>query len=188
MGTRNTMKTFLSLALAAALCAPAFAQKMGSSNSNAPAVKQSITAGDASMSLDYTSITWASGRTMTAIMDKEKGAATRTRVNNSASKAPLATFKSSVDVMCGNLHLAAGEYKIFYTIDEELNWNINFMMGDKTHTMKLDLADSEHESKRLMMCLYAGDDAGAGVYVAFGTKSGMIEFKPHTADKGADKK
>lgn len=176
------MKTFLTLALAAALCAPVSAQKMGMSNNNAPTVKQTVTAGDATMSLDYISITWASGKTMTAIMDKEKGANTRSRVNSSASKAPLATFKTSVDVMCGNLHLAAG-YKIYYTIDDDLNWSINFMMGDKTQTMKLDLADSEHESKRLMMCMYAGEEAGAGVYVAFGNKSGMIDFKPHMADK-----
>ncbi len=177
------MKTFLTLALAAALCAPVSAQKQGGTNRNAPTIKQSITSGKAEMSLDYTSITWASGSTMEKIMNKETGADSRKGVNANATKEPLATFKTSVDVMCGDLHLAAGEYKVFYTIDEDLNWSINFMMGDKTHTMKLELADSEHESKRLMMCLYAGEKAGAGVYVAFGSKSGMIEFKPHMADK-----
>lgn len=177
------MKTFLTLALAAALCAPVTAQKMGSSNGNAPTIKQSIAAGEATISLDYISITWASGKTMDSIMDKEKGANTRTRINNNASKAPLATFKTSVDVKCGDLNLAAGEYKIFYTIDDDLNWNINFMMGEKTQTMKLELADSEHESKRLLMCLYAGEEAGAGVYISFGNKSGMLEFKPSTGAK-----
>ena len=38
-------------------------------------------------------------------------------------------------------------------------------------------------SKRLMMCLYAGDSEGAGVYVAFGEKMCMLDFKPAKADK-----
>jgi hypothetical protein len=84
---------------------------------------------------------------------------------------------------CGDLHIPAGEYKIHFTIGEDLGWSINFKGKDKTHTTKLALSDSEHESKRLMMCLYAGEDEGAGVYVAFGKHSGMLELKPHTAEK-----
>ena len=86
------MKAFLSFALAAALCAPAFAQKMGSTNSNAPMMKQTIEAGSAKMSLDYEAITWADGKTMSRIMDKEKGAGARKRISESAPQAPLGTF------------------------------------------------------------------------------------------------
>lgn len=177
------MKHFLSLALAAALCAPAVAQKMGMTNSNAPTIAQSIEVGGAKMSLNYTSITWSGGKTMTAIMDKEKGERTRTRVNGQAKDAPLGTFTTSVPVTCGKLNLPAGDYKVFFTINEQLEWEINFM-GKETYTMKLELADSEHESKRLMMCLYAGEDTGAGVYVAFGKKSGMLEIAPAADKKG----
>ena len=176
------MKTkFLSFALAVAFCAPAFAQKMGSTNSDAPMVKQTVEAGDAKISLDYTSITWADGRTMGRIMDKENGGRMRSRINETASASPLGSLNTSVDLMCGDLHLPAGKYTIFFTITDDLEWQINFMNGDKTHTMKLPLADSEHESKRLMMCLYAGEDEGAGVYVAFGKHSGTIDLKPHVA-------
>lgn len=177
------MTKILSFALAAALCAPAFAQKMGSTNSDAPTVKQTVMAGEAKISLDYTSITWAAGKTMERIMDKENGARMRTRINESASGAPLGSLNSSVDLMCGDLHLAAGEYKVYFTIADDLGWQINFMGKDKTHTMKLALNDSEHESKRLMMCLYAGEEEGAGVYVAFGKHSGMLELKPHAGEK-----
>lgn len=175
------MKKILAVCLAAALCAPAFAQKMGSSNTNAPTIKQSIVAGDAKMSLDYTSITWASGQTMARLMDKEGGARARTRTNENASKAPLGAFTTSVAVMVGDLHLPAGEYKVFFTITEDLAWQINFQSGDKTHTTKLPVQESEHESKRLLLCLYAGDEEGAGVYVAFGKHGGMLNIKPHAA-------
>jgi len=176
------MKKILSFVLAAALCAPAFAQKMGSTNSSAPALKQSIEAKGASMNLDYQAITWAEGKTMARIMDKEKGAAFRKRLNESAADNALGMFKTSVDVSCGDTVLAAGEYSVFFTIDEDLNWSINFKSGEKVHSHKLTLADSGHESKMLLLCLYAAEK-GAGVYIAFGNKSGELSFAP-VAKKG----
>lgn len=172
------MTKILSFALAVALSAPAFAQKMGMTNSDAPTVKQTVMAGDAKISLDYTSITWASGKTMTAIMDKEKGARHRERINGSASESPLGSLNTSIDLACGDLTIPAGEYKVYFTITDDLAWQINFMGKEKTHTMKLPLNDSEHESKRLLLCLYAGEDDGAGVYVSFGKHSGMLDLKP----------
>lgn len=171
------MKSFLSFALAAALCAPAFAQKMGSTNSNAPALSQSITIGEAKMSLDYTSITWADGKTMTAIADKEKGARARTRVNNSAASAPLGKFTTSIDCKCGDATLAAGAYDVYFTIGDDLAWSLNFKAGDKVTTTKLDLKSGEHESKRLQMLLHATDN-GAGAWLSFGKMSGMLAFAP----------
>lgn len=58
------MNKFLSFAFALALATPAFAQKMGGSNRNAPTLEQSIQVGGQKMSLNYTSITWASGDSM----------------------------------------------------------------------------------------------------------------------------
>jgi hypothetical protein len=176
------MKKILSFVLAAALCAPAFAQKSGSSNTNAPSLKQSIEAKGASMSLDYYSVTWAEGRTMARLMDKENGAQARKRLNDNAANNAIGTFKTSVDVSCGDTMLAAGEYSVFFTIDEDLNWSINFKSGEKVHSHKLTLADSGHESKMLLLCLYAAEK-GAGVYVAFGSKSGDLQFAP-VAKKG----
>jgi hypothetical protein len=175
------MKKLLSFAFAAALCTPLFAQKMGSTNTNAPTLKQSIVAGDAKMSLDYTSITWADGKTIARLMDKEGGAKAREGFNARGSKAPLATFSTSIDVKCGDLQLAAGEYSVYFTIDNDCAWQINFQNKDgKAQTMKLKLEGSEHESKRLLLCLYA-EDAGAGVYVSFGKQSGMLSFAPAKA-------
>lgn len=178
------MKKFLTFALAAALCAPAFAQRMGSSNSDAPAMKQSINAGAATMSLDYTAITWASGSTMSRILDKEKGANMRKRVNGSAAESSLGTFTTSVDCKVGETMLAAGEYKVYFTIGEDLAWSINFQGKDgKVNTVALKLADSGHESKRLMLCMYA-TDGGAGVYVAFGKQSGDLQIAAAAKTEG----
>ena len=177
------MKKLLPLILAASLCTPVFAQKSGMSNSNAPTVQQTVVAGDAKISLDYTSITWASGQTMAKLMDKEGGQKARIRNNDMAPKSPLGKLTTSVDVKCGDLVLTAGDYQIFFTIDESLAWSINFQGKDKTHTMKLELSEAAgHEHKRLLMSLYAGDEAGAGVYVAFGKHSGMLSLVPQAAE------
>lgn len=172
------MTKFLSFVLAAALCAPAFAQKMGMSNNNAPTLTQSISVGGAKMSLDYTSITWASGSTMTKAADPKTGAATRKRINDTATAEPLATFTTSVPVSCGTVKLAAGEYKVYFTITDDCAWQINFQGKDQdaVQTMKLDLKDSPQASKRLLLCLYAGETGGAGVYVAFGNKMTELTF------------
>lgn len=177
------MKKLLTLALALAISAPVFAQHIGGTNRNAPKIKQSIEAGKAEMMLNYTAITWADGKMMKSLADKDNGARARAYVNESAPKAPLATFKTSIDVTCGKLELAAGEYKIYYTIDDDCAWHINFHKegADAPMTMKLELMGSEHENKRLLMCLYA-EDKGAGVYVAFGSHTGMLTFTPAKKD------
>lgn len=176
------MIKLLSLAFAAALCLPVAAQRSGSTNTNAPTIKQSIETGDATISLDYTSITWAQGRWHERATDKENGARARERINQNAVASPLATLKTSVDLMCGDAHLAAGDYKVYFTIGDDLAWSINFQgKDDKVQTVKLALDNSGHEQKRLLLCLYAADDEGAGVYVAFGKEAGMLSLKPHQA-------
>ncbi|MBM4062461.1 MAG: hypothetical protein FJ265_15390 [Planctomycetes bacterium] len=135
------------------------------------------------MTLNYTSITWASGKRIGEAMDKEKGANARNGINSLAPKKPLAAFSTTAPVKCGELELAAGEYKVYYTITDDCEWQINFQAADKVQTMKLPLLDSPEESKRLLMCLYAGETEGAGVYVAFGKQMCMLDFEPVKADK-----
>jgi len=173
------MKKILTLALALTLTTPSFAQRMGSLNRNAPTVKQSVEAGQAKISLNYTSINWGDGRTMKMVSDKENGARARQMVNGSAAENPIAQFSSSVNVDCGELHIPAGDYKVYFTVDDDCVWHINFHAKDaeKALSMKLDLMPSDHQSKNLLMCLYAEDD-GAGVYLSFGTHSGMLSIKP----------
>lgn len=172
-----TMNKFLTITLAAAMCAPAFAQKMGMSNNNAPTIKQSITAGEAKVSFDYTSITWSSGSTMNMIMDKEKGAKTRARVNATAKEQPLGAFSTSVDLMIGTKKIAAGEYTVGFTINEKLEWELNFM-GKETVTLTLPLAEMKDEHKRLACTIGASDETGMFLNVCFGKKSGTLLLSP----------
>jgi hypothetical protein len=182
------MKNLLSIALVTTLCAPAFAQKQGMSNEGAPEIKQTITAGNNKITLDYTSITWADGKTMAAVLDKANGANARKRVNGNAPKNPLASFTTSTDVMLGDLAIPAGDYKVFFTITEELAWQINFQGKEKTLTTNMNIAnEGEHESKRLLLCLHAVDES-VGVYVAFGKQSGMLTFKTGSAKAASDAK
>ena len=171
------MKKLLSFVLAAALCAPAFAQKRG----NAPSIAQTIESEVGKLSLNYAAHPFAEGKTFAMLMDKENGAAARKNISERAAKSPMGSFVSSVDVMCGDQHLVAGTYDVFFTIGDDLAWSINFRSGDKVQSHKLALADSGHESKRLMMCLYASDK-GAGVYIAFGKMSGDLQIVPHKAE------
>jgi hypothetical protein len=174
------MKKLLTLALAAALCAPAFAQKGGSLNRNAPTIKQSITVGDVKMSLDYTSIAFGEGKTFNSVMDKANAEA-RKRINDMAPKTALGKFSSTVDVSVGDTTLAAGEYDVYFTVNDDTSVNINFKMGDKVTTSKLDLMpQAGHEHKMLVMSLYAADN-GAGVYLGFGKMAGMMTLTPAKA-------
>ncbi len=177
------MKKLLTIVLTTALCTPVFAQRMGATNNNAPTLEQSITSGGTKITLNYTSITWAEGRTVARLMDKEKGAPARERVNSTAPNEPLAKFTTSVPVACGDLKLDAGDYKTFFTVSDACEWQLNFQGKDgKVATMKLPLSEGHEESPRLLMCLYAGKAEGAaGVYLAFGKQMGMLEFAPAKA-------
>jgi hypothetical protein len=178
------MHKFLVLSLAVALGAPAFAQKSGSINRNAPTIAQTVTAGDAKISLNYTSIAWGMGQTFEAAMDKENGAQAREGINNAAKRTPLGDFSTNVDLKCGELNIPAGDYKVSFTINDKTEWHINFT-GAQTLSMKLPLMDNkEQPHKKLLLCLYAGDTAGAGAYIAFGTKFAILAFEPSGAKKG----
>lgn len=165
------MKKLLSFVLALALSVPAFAQAN-------PKIDQSITAGDVKMSLNYTSRSYGEGKTVGMLMDKEGGKEMRAMMNERMAARPMATFSSSVDCKCGDAMLPAGEHQIYFTIGDDLAITMHFKQGDKTVSTKLQIdTNSQHESKRLVMCLYA-EEAGAGVWLGFGKMSGMASFVP----------
>jgi hypothetical protein len=177
------MKLLLTMCAAAALCTPAFAQKSGMINRNAPTISQTVTAGNAKISLNYTSLAWGQGKAFDEAMDKAGGADARKNINDLAKKQPIGDLSTSVDLTCGDLRIPAGDYKVAFTINDNAEWQINFI-GKETLTMKLPLMDNkEMPHKRLLMCLYAGDSDGAGVYVAFGTKFAILSLAPAGGEK-----
>ncbi len=174
------MRTLASASLALALCAvPVSAQKMGSANTNAPSIEQSIKLGDDTLTLTYTAITWAGGQMMEAAMDKDSGGRARQRINNTAEKAPLGTLKASADFDIGGKAVAAGEYKLFFTIDDDLKWHMVAASGDKRVDWTLPLEESDKHRSRLIVALIAGDEDGTGALaIAFGKQNCKVELAP----------
>lgn len=181
------MKTTSILLATGLLAVPVAAQQMGSVNRNAPKVTQAIEfANDESITFTYTAITWAEGRTMEAAMDKESGGRIRQRINSQAEQTPLANLHTTVGLHIGDTKIPAGEYKSFFTIDDDLNWAINFSDGDNKITVPLNLQKNEMKHSRLLISLHAGEEAtDAGMYIAFGNQAAMHDIK--TSTEGGDK-
>jgi hypothetical protein len=181
------MRTFLPLALGLMLAAPVAAQRMGSSNANAPTSSTTLEFADGTrVSCEYTAITWAKGTTMNAAADKDRGERTRTRINNTAKEAPLGEFTSSIALTVGDKTIPAGEYKLYFTITDKLGWQINFAGEKTTVTIDLPLQDMPVEQKRLLLGLYAGEGDGCGLYVAFGKQSCDLKLARGGKDKPSD--
>jgi hypothetical protein len=169
------MSSFLgrSLVVAATLCfatsATALGQYTGSANRNAPQVTQSITLGKESIDLTYRSITWAAGQWAAALENEATRGEARTRINGAAEKSPLGTFKTSAAITLGGAKVAAGTYKLAFTLDEKFKWQLTLTSDAGAVNCALDLETVEENSKRLVTTLRAGEkDFTAEVLVAFG--------------------
>lgn len=149
------------------------AQAMGSANSSAPTVSQSISfANGAALTIEYKSITWASGKTMSALMDAEKGANMRSRVNQQAERSPLGSVTVEKSVTLGGKTIDEGEYKMYFTIDDDNAWHLVMASEEAKHDWKLPLTEGDKMTTRLTMALMAGEkDTDANLMVAFGKQS-----------------
>ena len=152
---------------------PVQAQRMGSVNNDAPQCASSITFKDkASIKIEYQANAWAKGKTMTAAADKEKGGRARNMINQTAEQQPLGTFEVSADITIGDKTVAAGKYSLYFTIDDNANWNMNLapQSGDKI-VVALKLEESKEEHKRVCIQLHAGENSkSADLEIAFGNK------------------
>lgn len=183
------MKHTLSLlALSLAFCAPLAAQKMGSTNSDAPTLNQAFATKDGSVDfkVEYTAITWADGQTMARLMDKEKGEGMRTRVNGSAPKAPLASLTTKHPIEAGGQTLPAGVYSIYFTIADDLTWRLNAQHEEDASVSfqwRLKFQQSDAERTRLAISVNPADDANeASISIAFGSMVCSFEIEAGEAD------
>jgi hypothetical protein len=183
------MRTLLSALVLGAFAAALPAQQMGSVNASAPTVTQSIKfANGASLSIEYKSITWAQGRTMDALKDAERGARMRERVNAQAERAPLGSAAVASAVTIGDQTVKAGDYKLYFTIDDENAWHLVLAAeeGDAKHTWKLDLKDTEKAQSRLVVGLMAGaKDTEATMKIAFGSSACTVACSAEAPAKPA---
>ena len=158
--------------------ATAFGQKTGSSNRNAPKVSQTLTIGKETIKLDYTSITWGEGQWAKQLSDEATKAAAKANLNKAAEEA-LGSFETSVAVTIGGQKVAAGAYKLRFTLDDNYKWQIVLVGDAASVTLPLDLKPVEEESKRLRVGLLAGEKDNTGeIHVAFGKQRCHIAVAP----------
>jgi len=164
----------------ALLSAPAMAQKMGSTNKNAPAIRQTYTVGNQSIELGYTAITWATGQWAAALKDEASRGEWRARINDSAPKSPLGSLKLTTALNIGGVKVDPGAWKVGFTLNDEFAWQITLIgEGGATLQVPLALKEVDESQKRLMLALAAGDEDGtAKIVVAFGNSRCNLVLAP----------
>ena len=160
--------------------ANAFGQKTGSTNRNAPKVSQTLTFGkDSTIKLDYTSITWGEGQWAKQLEVEATKAAAKANLNKAAENQPLGSFETNVALTIGGQKVAAGAYKLRFTLDDNYKWQIVLAGDAASVTLPLDLKQVDDESKRLRVGLLAGDKDSTGeIHVAFGKQRCRIAVAP----------
>jgi hypothetical protein len=160
---------------------PALAQVMGSSNRNAPKIGQTIAFGGDTIELNYTSITWGEGQWAAQLADEGTKAATRERINGNATKTPMGSLKCSAAIVIGTQKVAAGSYKLAFTLDDAFHWQLVLIGDAATVTCPLEMKSVEEERKRLHVGLGAGErDFTAEIAIGFGKSRCKL---PVTFDK-----
>lgn len=177
---RTFLRRFAAVAaLVSVTNSPALAQRMGSTNKNAPAITQSIELSGQTIGMTYTAITWAGGQWATALADEATRGEWRTRINDGAVKSPLGSFKCSTAITIGETKVAAGAYKLAFTLDEKFVWQLALIGETATVNVALSLKEVEESSKRLGLSLRAGDkDGSAEIAVAFGKSRTVLAIAP----------
>ncbi len=162
-------RLFTAAAILVVISSSAFAQRMGSSNRFAATVGQTIAFGDKTIELSYTAITWGGGQWAAQLADEGARAGMRDAINKSAEKTPLGTLKLSTGIAIGETKVAAGTYKVAFTIDEKFTWQVSLIGEAATVTLPLTLKTVEDDQKRLALGIRAGEkDFTAELLIAFG--------------------
>lgn len=155
------MRIFLTTAVslaAALLAAPTSAQKMGSKNRDAPKVTQSIAfANGSKIEISYFAI--AQGAYLDNML-KADGKSYRTRFNSMAERAPLGKLSVSKDTMIGGHKVAAGDYKLSFTISEEMKFSMSLTpkSGDAVK-LPVDTGEAASKTARMSIQLTPAEDA-----------------------------
>lgn len=162
-------RSFAAAALVAVLGGTAHAQKMGSTNRNAPTVEQSITHGTTTTKLTYSAITWAGGQWAAALADEASREPMRQQINRSAERAPLGTFVLAAAMTVGTTKVEAGTWKVAFTLDDKYAWQVSLVGEASTVVVPLTLEEAKEDQKRLILGLRPGEKDGTSeLAIAFG--------------------
>ena len=182
---KNLISASLALLLAAA---PVAAQRSGSLNADAPTVTQSIKfKDDSSIKVEYFAPAWGTGKTVDTLMDKEKGARARAGMNKNAEGAPIGSFNTSKDLTIGDQAVAAGDYKLMFTFDDNAVCHLVLVSGEKKIDFPLTLTDTGKDHKRLCIGFEIGEKPSTSeLTIAFGKKGCALKVASGGAAKKGD--
>lgn len=175
----------LSLAIAlAGLAIPLSAQVRGSINQGAPTVSSSIEfSGGGKVEVSYIAANFGRGDFLGQL---ENSARAREGLNKRAAQRPLGSLEVTKAMTIGGQKVAAGEYDLYFTIDDDVKWHLILSSGGddaKKVDIKLDLKDTEKGSARLKIVVTAGDgNDECDLAVAFGSQAGTIAGKVGRAE------
>ena len=179
------------------------AQITGRANTNAPTITTTIEMDNGtSITLQYRSITMARGAFLKALTDEQRGAAQRQRLKDTAEGAPLGSLKTDKDIELAGKKVPAGDYKVMFTMDEELKWHMTLARettpaaeGEEPKQepapidIVLDLKDGDEERPRLTLTLMAAENANAAeLKVAFGKQRGHLTVSTPGSEQREDRR
>lgn len=172
------MKSVLAFACAALMTCGLQAQVSGSINRGASKVTNSIEMGGNTLSVKYTALRFGEGQ-----WQKIKDATDRHEgFNKFAERSPVGTVETSVDLMAAGKKVAAGKYKMFFTVSERAGWVLNLKPEEgKAVAWRMVLTDAPSEAKCLKIGLEPSAKNGmCSLHIAFGKQHVMV---PVTAAK-----
>lgn len=173
----------ISTPLTLALClAPLSAQKIGSVNRNAPRVTTSVTVSKTKAAeVTYWAISTAGGKTLKAMMNKDRGARIRNYFNNNAKENPIASLMIAANSEIQGKSLRRGAHDLRIHIDDDCNWSISLThKSGEAEPVVLPLKPSSSQSStdRLVINLVPGKDLESGtIALNFGSLAAKYHVK-----------
>lgn len=182
------MKILLATAVAAILACAAPAQISGSINRTAPVVSTSIAMGDHKLELSYTSIRFGQG----AWQKVRENTQAHERFNANAEKRPIGSVKTTVAVTAAGKEVPAGEYAMYFTVNEQAGWILNLKpkAGGDAIRWRMHLQDSGHKSECMLISLLpSAEDGKCSISVNFGEQAVTVPVAVAAkSDAGEQKK
>jgi len=163
------IKTVLALTLSALMTGSLQAQISGSINRGAAKVTNAIEMGKNKLEVSYTAIRFGEGGWQD-IKDNKEG---HEGFNKFAASKPIGSVKSSCDLMAAGKTIPAGEYSMYFTINERAGWILNLKPAEGDTIMwRMHLSDAAAKSACLKVSLEPSEKNGVcSIAIVFGDKS-----------------
>ena len=175
------MKSVLALTFAALMSCGLQAQIGGSINRGAPKVTNAIEMGKNKLEVSYTAIRFGEGSSQ-KIKDNAEG---HEGFNKMAANKPIGNVKTTCDLMAAGKAIPAGEYSMYFTVNERAGWILNLKPASGDAIMwRMHLTDTATASACLKVSLEPSEKNGVcSIAIHFGDKSVTVPVSTETKKK-----